>query len=154
MSGSGIPADPNGYDENVNFGAATQCYDKVVITPTSAAWHVATTLGTLNGAASTGDTGMCDTTMPGMMLSYSSTAILVANVTETCFDLTATYVGFTQEGRGMIAADGSSVELELYFSGQAAGATCADGAVGATGVTLMGKPFTGDAVQTYQISSN
>ena len=152
MSGSGIPADPNGYDENTNFGSATQCYNAIVIMPTSAAWNVATTLGTLNGAAMTGDTGMCDTTTAGMMVSYSSTAILISPASEECFDITTTYVGFGQAGRGKIASDGSTIEMELYFSGQATGATCQDGIVGASGVTLMGKPFTGDAVQTYQIT--
>ncbi len=151
MKGANIPADPNGYSADVNLGSATQCYNSVVLSPTSTKWAVATTLGTLNGAASTGDTGTCDTTTPGMMLSYDSTAILVANVTETCFDFTATYVGFGQEGRGQIAADGSTVDLELYFSGQPTGDRCADGAVGAKTVTIKGTAFTGDAVQTYTI---
>jgi hypothetical protein len=151
MAGTDIPPDPNGYDENINFGQATQCYSSVVMSPASAAWHVASTLGTLDGAPNKGDTGMCDTSKPGQMVSFDANTILVANVSETCFDFTATFVGFSQEGRGSISADGKTLELELYFGGQAAGHRCADGAVGAKTVTIMGMPFSGNAVQTYQV---
>src|SRR5688572_4935687 len=29
MEGANIPSHPNGYDEDVNYGSATQCYTKV-----------------------------------------------------------------------------------------------------------------------------
>ncbi|MFO0593274.1 MAG: hypothetical protein U0441_37375 [Polyangiaceae bacterium] len=153
MEGADIPTDPNGFNENVNFGSATQCYSKVTMTPTDAAWHVASDLGTLNNAPNKGDVGMCDHATVSTMVAFDSTAILIENVTADCFDFTATYVGFSQEGRGKIAADGSSLDLELFFGGQATGHRCADGAVGAMTVKLNGADFKGDAVQTYQVSA-
>lgn len=151
MAGADIPSHPNGFDENVNFGQATQCYNKTVMTPAAQAWHVVSTLGTLNNAPNTGDTGTCDNATAGVEVAFDSTAILVENVSATCFDFTATYVGFGQEGRGSISADGKTVKLELFFSGQATGHRCADGAVGATGVMIKGAAFSGNAVQTYQV---
>jgi hypothetical protein len=151
MSGTDIPPDPNGYNENVNYGQATQCYSSVVMTPAAAGWHVASTLGTLDNAPNKGDMGMCDTSKPGQMVGFDATTILIANVGETCFDFTATFVGFSQEGRGSLSTDGRTLELELFFGGQAAGHRCADGAVGAKTVTLMGTAFSGNAVQTYQV---
>jgi hypothetical protein len=151
MAGADIPTDPNGYNENYNFATATQCYNQVVMKPSSALWHVESTLGTLNGAPNKGDKGTCDHAAAGMMLSFDSTAILIENVSESCFDFTATYVGFGQEGRGKIAADGKTVSLELYFKDQATGHRCADGAVGAQTVKVSGADFKGNAVQVYQI---
>src|SRR5262245_47533492 len=60
MSGDQIPTHPNGYDENVNFGSATQCYSKVTIGIMAGTWNVSSDLGTLNGAPNQGETGMCD----------------------------------------------------------------------------------------------
>ncbi len=154
MAGSDIPADPDGYDENTNYGSATQCYNKSTIQILSGTWNVTSVLGTLNGAASSGATGTCDTTTPsGSPLMFSSTAVDIENVqgNATCFDITVTYAGFAQDGRGTISADGKTVELELYFSGQATGDKCANGAVGASGVQLNGAAFTGNAVQTYRV---
>ncbi|APR75172.1 putative lipoprotein [Minicystis rosea] len=151
MSGADIPTDPNGYNENVNFGQASQCYASVVMTPTAAMWHVDSTLGTLNDAPNTGDKGTCDHGTPGQKLSFDSTAILIENVTADCFDFTATYVGFSQEGRGQIAADGKTLKLELFFGGQATGHRCGDGAVGAKTVKIKGADFTGNAVQVYKV---
>ncbi|MFT3774123.1 MAG: hypothetical protein QM820_52830 [Minicystis sp.] len=151
MSGADIPTDPNGYNENINFGQATQCYNAVVMTPSTAMWHVASTLGTLNNAPNTGDKGTCDHNTPGQMLAFDSTAILIENVSTDCFDFTATFVGFSQEGRGQIAADGKTLKLELFFGGQATGHRCADGAVGAMTVQIKGAAFTGNAVQTYKV---
>ncbi len=153
MEGADIPTDPNGYNENYNFGQATQCYHSVTMTPTAAAWHVVSSLGTLNDAPNAGDMGTCDHATASAEVSFDSTAILIENVTADCFDFTATYVGFGQEGRGKIAADGASLDLELYFAGQAVGHRCADGAVGAMTVKLKGNDFTGDAVQSYKVSA-
>lgn len=151
MEGDAIPSHPNGYDENVNFGNATQCYTKVTMSPSSTSWHVVSSLGTLSGAPNTGDTGTCDHTMASGEITFDSTAILIENVTVECFDFTATYVGFAQEGRGRLSADGKTLDLELYFKGQAAGHRCGDGGVGDASVTLNGMPFSGDAVQVYSI---
>jgi len=149
MEGASIPSHPNGYDENTNFGNATQCYTSVTMTPTSASWHVVSVLGTLDNAPATGDTGTCNHDAPGTELSFDSTAILIENVTSDCFDFTATYVGFGQEGRASITE--ASLSLEIFFKGQATGHRCGDGAIGAQTVTLSGMPFTGDAVQQYTI---
>jgi len=152
MEGDNIPSHPNGFDENTNFGTASQCYNRVTMLPSSVAWNVTSVLGTLNGAPNPGDTGTCDNAAPGTELMFDSTAILIENVTVECFDFTATYVGFAQEGRGQINPAGNTLSLEIFFKDQATGHRCADGAVGeAATVTLNGMPFVGDAVQVYTV---
>lgn len=151
MGPDAVPTDPNGFNENVNFGNATQCYNKVTIKTSSALWNVTSDLGTLNDAPMAGDVGTCDHATVSGTVMFDSTAILFENVTATCFDITATYVGFSQEGRGRFSADGKTVDLEFYFGGQAAGHRCADGAVGDPTVKIKGADFTGDAVQSYTV---
>jgi hypothetical protein len=154
MTGADIPSHPNGFTEKMNLGASTQCYNKTTIGVLSGNFNVTTLLGTLNGAPNKYDVGTCDrSTVLGSPLTFSSTALLVENVqgNATCFDITATYAGFKQEGRGKISADGKTVTLELFFGGQATGHRCAAGAVGAATVTLNGAAFTGNAQQIYRI---
>jgi hypothetical protein len=70
----------------------------------------------------------------------------------SCFDVTFNFPGgLTQEGRGSFSSDRKQLKLELFFKGQATGARCANGAVGAASVTLSNAAFTGNAVQTYAI---
>jgi len=140
MAGADIPAFPNGFNENTNYGASTQCYNETVI-QTNANWIVTSKLGTLSGAPTVGSTGTCDNaTAVGSPLTFTSTAILIENVSGNgdCFDVTATYTGFAQAGRGKFSADGKTMTLELYFSTQATKNRCADGAVGSATVTLLG----------------
>jgi hypothetical protein len=63
------------------------------------------------------------------------------------------YTGFSQEGRGSLSADGSTLTLELFFASQAANHRCAAGNPGTAGVTLTTtagtQPFTGNAQQVY-----
>lgn len=154
MQGADIPPYPNGYSENVNYGAATQCYDKVLIGIAAGTWSVTSTLGTLTGAPTVGSTGTCDNATPSTTLApYASTTVLVENVhgNGDCFDLTVTYTGFAQSGRGKFSPDGKTMTLELFFAGQATGATCAAGAVGSATVTLNGAAFTGNALQVYRL---
>jgi len=153
MSGNDIPTHPNGFNENTNFGASTQCYNETVI-QTNANWIVTSKLGTLSGAPTVGSTGTCDnSTALGSPLTFTSTAILVENVTGNgeCFDVTATYTGFSQQGRAKFSADGKTLTMELFFGGQATGHRCANGAVGAATVTLNGSAFTGNAQQVYRL---
>ncbi len=154
MSGTNIPSHPNGFDENTNFGANSQCYQNVVMTQQAGRIHVVSNLGTVEGAAAVGMVGTCNKDVFSAKLEFDSTAVLIENVKDNggCFDFNITYAGFSQEGRGSISADGNTLVLELFFGGRAAGHRCADGAVGAATVTLMGAPFTGDARQTYVIS--
>ena len=154
MAGSDIPTSPNGFLQDVNYGASTQCYNQTKISILSGTWNVVSKLGTLNGAATTGAVGTCDrTTVKGSDVAFSSNAVLVENVqgNATCFDITVTYTGFGQEGRGMISTDGKTITLELYFKGQATGHRCASGAVGSSTVTLNGKAFTGSSQQVYRV---
>lgn len=153
MTGADIPSHPNGFNENTNFGAATQCYNETVIA-TNSNWTVTSKLGTLNGAPTVGSTGTCDNaTVAGSPLTFSSTAILIENVTGNgeCFDVTATYAGFAQQGRAKFSADGKTLTMELFFAGQATGHRCASGAVGAATVTLNAAAFTGNAQQVYRL---
>jgi len=145
MEGANIPTHPNGYDEDVNYGSATQCYNKVTMQVAGGNFAVTSTLATVQ------DSG-CDHVAAGE-LSFTSTTVLVENVKEdgSCFDITVTYNGFGQEGRAQISQDGTTAKLELFFTGQATGHRCADGDVGAQTVTLGGNAFNGNAVQTYTL---
>lgn len=153
MSGARIPSHPNGYDEDLNFGQATQCYKQVTMRPGSGRVQVVSELGTLNGAPMAGDRGECDHGSLSAQLTFDSTAVLIENVKEdgSCFDFTITYPGFGQEGRGSVDAEGTTLVLELFFKDQATGHRCAAGEVGAPTVTLSQRMFTGDARQTYTI---
>jgi hypothetical protein len=155
MQGADIPSHPNGFNENYNFGANTQCYQKVAISTLASNFQVTSDLGTLIMNADGGAVGTCDHATKSNTVMFTSTAVLIENVSNNgeCFDITSTYTGFSQQGRGKISADGKTVTLELFFA--ATGHRCADGAVGATGVQLstMGGPvpFTGNAKQVYRI---
>ena len=156
MEGDNIPTHPNGFDENANFGQATQCYHSTVMEVLGGTFKVTSQLGTLNDAPTEGDVGTCDRTTVAGELMFDSTLHVVENITGNaeCFDFTVTYAGFGQEGRGMISPDGSEIHLELFFTDQAVGHRCADGAVGAPDtITLNGAAFAGDAVQRYMISA-
>ena len=156
MNAAAVPTHPNGYDENINFGSASQCIHSVRMDVASGGFTVTTELATLMGAPSAGDRGTCDrATAAGSNVVFNTTAVLVENVRDNggCFDLTLTYAGFGQEGRGRLSADQKSVSLELYFRDQAVGHRCGDGEVGAASVTLNQEPFTGNAVQVYTLSN-
>lgn len=154
MEGDRLPSHPNGFDEDTNFGQATQCYQRVVIQPIEGRWITSSQLGTLQDAANVGDVGTCDHDTPGALLEFTSTAVLIENVQGNgeCFDITMTYPGFSQEGRGAVVGDGAEVHLEIFFKDQATGHRCADGKPGDDTVTLNGNPFTGDATQVYEVS--
>ncbi len=155
MTGADIPTHPNGFNQNVNYGASTQCYKSTSISIAAGTWNVTSQLGTLNGAPTVGSVGTCDNaTAFGSPLTFSSTTVAISNVAGngTCFDIDVTYTGFTQAGRGAFSADGKTVRLELFFGAQATHNRCADGAVGATGVILNTVAFTGNAVQTYRLN--
>lgn len=150
MQGDNIPSHPNGISENLLFDPSTQCYNKVTMTMAAQNLSVTSVRAVVEGATNPGDIGDCNRdNIRDTLAPFTSTVVNIENVKEdgSCFDITATYNGFSQSGRGMITEDGSTVNLELYFS--ATGHRCADGAVGAPTVKLNGADFTGDAVQTY-----
>ncbi len=154
MDPDDVPSHPNGYDANVNFGQATQCIHRVVMTVAAGNFRLVTELGTLRDAPQTEDVGECDRSTPdGQVFSFDSTAARIENVRDdgACFDITLTYAGFGQEGRGGFSDDRSTLFLELFFRDQAVGDRCADGDVGDRTITLNQEPFTGDAVQAYRI---
>lgn len=161
MEGADIPAYPNGFSENVNFGSVTQCYHKTTIQTLDHNFNVATQFGTLQNAPTLYSVGTCDRTTVAGNQSFTSTAVLVDNVQNNadCFDITATYTGFSQEGRGKISADGKTVTLELYFPTKAAGYRCVNGAVGSGSLAVTAQadggtattPFTGNAQQVYRV---
>lgn len=153
MPSADIPSHPNGYDENVNFGQATQCLHEVRIESNDRSLAIVTVPGTLRDAPRSGDQGACDrAAVGGSELIFDTTAVLIENVRDggRCFDITLTYSGFGQEGRGSIGPDGDTLELELFFRDQAVGHRCASGEVGSPSVTLNQERFNGTAVQLYQ----
>ncbi|MBF5043579.1 hypothetical protein FGE12_14375 [Aggregicoccus sp. 17bor-14] len=150
MEGANIPSHPNGYDENKNLGSYSQCYNKVTMVITGGPTYAVTSdLGTFR---TEGSTTICDnTTKSGNAAPFTTTNVLVENVAAdgSCFDVTYTYNGFGQEGRGKLSKDGKTMTLELFFAGQATGHRCVNGAVGSKTVTLNGAAFTGNAQQVY-----
>jgi len=153
MKGDDIPTHPNGYLRDMNLAQATQCYSEVDMSLTGANFDVKSKLGTLMNAPNTGDVGKCDMSSVSNELEFNSTTELIENVegNAECFDITITYTGFGQEGRGGLSEDQKELKLELFFKDKAAGMRCADGKVGSGGIQLDGKPFDGDAVQVYRV---
>jgi hypothetical protein len=153
MTGTNIPTEPNGFNENLNLGAATQCYNDVTITEASQNFTITSKLGTLQNKPADGSIvgGTCDRTTVSSTYPATSTLVNITNVKNNaeCFDIDITFNGYGQEGRGSISADGKTLKLELYFSTQATNMRCADGNPGTTGVMLKGAAFTGNSVQTY-----
>ena len=152
MSGANIPDYPNGFNEDVNYGSATQCYTSVTMAVAGGNYNVTSNLGTLRDTSTKG-VQECDHATKSNQTSFTSTNVLIENVRAdgTCFDVTFTYTGFKQVGRGQVSQDGKTLKLELFFENQATGSRCADGDVGAQTVTLNKVAFTHNAVQTYTI---
>jgi hypothetical protein len=160
MQGADIPGYPLGFNANINYGASTQCYNQVSIAVGSGNFGVTTKLGSFAPGGDGGlyQVGVCNTaTAAGSPLSYTSSAVLFQNVANNgeCFDVDLTYTGFSQEGRGSIAADGHTVVMELYASGRATNIRCVNGnpgTIGADGgVKVLGATLAGDSRQTYRV---
>ncbi len=117
MEGANIPSHPNGYDEDVNYGAVTQCYQKVQMIFSGSNFHVSSNLGTLRNASATYSKGTCDHEAVSGAQNFDSTGVLIENVAAdaSCFDITVSYNGFSQVGRGNLSADGKTLTLELFF---------------------------------------
>ncbi|HYO67111.1 MAG TPA: hypothetical protein VEU33_13640 [Archangium sp.] len=149
MEGNNIPTHPNGFSEDLNLGAATQCYVKVTMTVAGGNYRVISDQGTLRDTNGVRD---CDRTVKSGQTDFTSTGVLIENVRAdgTCFDVTYTYPSFKQVGRGQLSQDGKTLKLELFFENQATGSRCANGDVGAAGVIVNGAALAaGAAVQTY-----
>ncbi|KFE68337.1 hypothetical protein [Hyalangium minutum] len=156
MEGANIPSHPNGFNEDTNYGSATQCYTKSEMTVSGGNLAVTSNLGTLRDAPNVGNTGTCDhTVVSGTPLSFTSTAVLIENVKSNgaCFDISVTYPSFKQAGRGKLSGDGKTLTLEIFFENQAVGANCAAGVVGSRTVKLNNADFTGNARQVYAVSA-
>jgi hypothetical protein len=156
MEAANIPSHPNGLDEDVNFDTATQCYQKVEMAFSGGNFQVTSTLGTLRDAPARFSRGTCDhAVVNGTPQVFTSNAVLIENVATdaTCFDITITYTGFKQVGRGNMSADGKTLTLELFFEGGASGANCAAGPVGSPTVIVNQTTFTGNAKQVYVVSA-
>ncbi|MCP3136781.1 hypothetical protein [Pyxidicoccus xibeiensis] len=157
MEGASIPSHPNGVNEGTNFGASSQCYQKVTMSVMGGNFKVDSIPGTIEGAPNTGQTGTCNPELPKNALSFTSTNVLMENVATggTCFDVVFTYPSFKQVGRGSFSADRKTLSLELFFENGATGANCEAGPVGSKTVNIVfqgqSAPFTGDAVQKYTI---
>jgi hypothetical protein len=154
MDGANIPSHPNGFNEDTNFGASSQCLISTAIAINAQQFSVMSALGTIEGAPTVGSTGTCNHALQnGNPLTFNSTTVLIENVKNNaeCFDITVTYAGFTQEGRASIAADGKTVTMELFFMGQATNHRCAAGNPGTAGVILNAAAFTGNAKQVYVV---
>jgi hypothetical protein len=161
MEGASIPTHPNGYLQDLDLGASTQCYQKVVMKVAGGNFAVTSDLGTMRGAdggaaPGVGKVGFCDHSVKSNTVSFTSTVVLIENVkgNGACFDITVTFNGFSQEGRGSVNADGTTMTLELYFGGKAANHRCADGDPGTSGVTVNSMPFSGSALQKYAIAAS
>lgn len=151
MKGANIPSHPFGFDEDVNYGANTQCYQSVVLTFEGGNARMETVPGTLENAPNPNDKGTCDHATPKAPFTFTSTTMsLVEGAPEgACFDVDLKFPAFRVLGRARLAAAATQFEVELYYENQAEGFACANGAVGAAGVTVQNQPLGGDAVQKF-----
>ncbi|WP_224240386.1 hypothetical protein [Hyalangium gracile] len=154
MEGNNIPTHPNGFNEDTNFGASTQCYNQVEITVASRVFHVDSDLGTLRNPTDPA-TSDCDRTTVSGNQKFDSTNVLIENVAAdaNCFDITVSFNGFSQSGRGKLSADGKTLTLELYLGTAHSGIRCQNGAVGSKSVSTSQGLFTGNAQQVYTVSA-
>nr|WP_090490961.1 hypothetical protein [Myxococcus virescens] len=157
MTGANIPSHPNGFSEDINFGASSQCYQSVTMTVQGGNFRVDSIPGTIEGAPNAGMSGTCNPELPQNALTFTSTVVSIENVQGDgeCFDVAFTFPGFRQVGRGAFSADRRTLDLELFFEGGATGANCAAGSVGSATVNQViggeSRPFEGKAVQRYTI---
>lgn len=152
--GANIPSHPQGYSEDVNYGSATQCYSGITVEVRSGQVHQQLVFGSLEGAPTTGSVGTCNRGVAVQQIDVTSTALDIRNIQgdAECFDIDITFAGYGLQGRGRIMPGAREVQLEVYFRDQAVGMRCADGLVGAPRtVQLNGMPFTGDAVQRFDV---
>ncbi|NNB90778.1 hypothetical protein HJC10_31395 [Corallococcus exiguus] len=155
MEGDNIPSHPLSLDEDINWGSASQCFQKVSIGVGGNNFHVTSTPGTIRNSTGVGQAGStCDHAAAQNALVFDSKAVTLSNITAggSCFEILVDYGSFKQEGRVSISSDTKKISMELYFEAKATGWHCADGAVGAKTVSVSGQAFTGNAVQVYDIS--
>jgi len=166
MEGANIPSHPNGFNENQNFAASSQCYKNTIIKVGSSNYKVTAALGTIRaldgGTPAFGEVGLCDKSTGGNFAA-DSTIVKYDNVkgNAECFDIDVTFNVYAQEGRGAIL-DAGVMKLELFLKNQRVNMRCTDGNPGSGSVKTatrtpdggvgMPVPFTGNAVQTYVIS--
>ena len=152
MTGANIPSHPNGLDEDVDYGPSSQCYNKVTIGVGGGNFNVSSVRARIENPTGTPPKGDCNHANVLDTVNFASTGYAVPFVKDdgSCFDVTVTYTGFSQEGRAQISQDGKTVKMELYFQG-VLGHRCADGAVGDKTVKRGGTAFTGNAVQVYAV---
>ncbi|WP_375758715.1 hypothetical protein [Corallococcus exercitus] len=155
MEGDNIPSHPLSLDEDIDWGSASQCFQKVTIGVGGNNFHVSSIPGTIRNSAGVGKPGStCDHSAAQNALVFDSKAVTISNITAGggCFEILVDYGSFKQEGRASFSSDTKKLSMELYFETKATGWRCADGAVGAKTVTVSGVAFTGNAVQVYDIS--
>lgn len=154
MTGANVPSHPHGFDEDVNYGSSTQCFQSVTKQVSAGTFQETAVMGTLRNASNIGGRGECDHDTASSTLNVTATSVIIENVQAdgSCFDALVTYPSFQTRGRGRMSQDGLTLSLEVFFASQTTGHRCADGELGARTVTLNGQPFTGDAVQVYTLS--
>lgn len=155
MEGDNIPSHPLSLDEDIDWGSASQCFQKVTIGVGGNNFHVTSIPGTILNSPGVGKPGStCDHAAAQNALVFDSKAVTLSNITAggSCFEVLVDYGSFKQEGRASISSDKKKLSMELYFETKATGWHCADGAVGAKTVSISGVAFTGNAVQVYDIN--
>ncbi|RYZ40892.1 MAG: hypothetical protein EOO71_14165 [Myxococcaceae bacterium] len=155
MEGDNIPSHPLSLDEDINWGSASQCFQKVTIGVGGNNFHVSSIPGTIRESSGVGQPGStCDHAAPQNALVFDSKAVTLSNIAAdgSCFEVLVDYGSFKQEGRASFSSDKKKLSMELYFEARATGWHCADGAVGAKTVSVSGVAFTGNSVQAYVIS--
>ena len=76
MTGNNIPTEPLGFNENINLGAGTQCYNQAVIVVNGTQYTVTSDLGTLQNAPMVNDIGVCDRDSVSTTVSFMSHAVV------------------------------------------------------------------------------
>jgi hypothetical protein len=140
QAGSDVPPYPNGVSQN------DACLSSVTLQFLAAAgqWSVVVRLGTVNS-------GVCNQNIVSQTLPPFADTFIIANVRgdATCFDIDIENAN--QSGRGSISADGTRISWEIYANAlNPGGHRCANGDLGAAGVSLQGAPFSGNAIQVWR----
>ncbi len=166
MDGANIPSHPNGFNENQNFNASSQCYQNTIIKVAGSNYTVTAALAKIKafdgGVPAALEVGICDKAVSaGVFGPTTSMVVKYDNVkgNAECFDIDVNFGVYAQEGRGSIADGG--IALELFFSNQSVKNRCVDGNVGSGSVMramklpdggVVTSAFVGNAVQRYVIT--
>lgn len=159
MEGANIPSFPNGVSEDLATSTESRCYRNRTLNAVGSSFRFTSQLGLVRsfdgGLAANGEFGICDHAGDGG-IDTTETKAMIDYYTVDCFNVYFTFGDRRLEGRGSARQNGLNLEV---FSAelQASNNSCVHGNPGSGGVSISPDgghwvPFTGSAVQRYDIS--